>query len=122
MCSRPRYTDLTNMGGIRPCGLMRIIFGRVIKSWYISLNIKFGVNRTFHVLKTHVTTMGGTGPCGPMTIILDSVIKSWYISLNIKFGANRTVCVLNSSIPIGFILEVPDPIDRYSPFSIPTSV
>ena len=26
------------------------------------------------------------------------------------------------SIPIGFIWEVPDPVDRYSPFSVPTSV
>ena len=30
--------------------------------------------------------------------------------------------VQEPSIPIGFIWEVPDPVDRYSPFSIPTSV
>ena len=50
----PQYTDLTSMVGTGPCELMRIIFGSVIKSWYISVNIKFGVNRTFHVLKTPV--------------------------------------------------------------------
>ena len=31
-------------------------------------------------------------------------------------------CTQETSIPIGFIWEVPDPVDRYSPFSIPTSV
>ena len=54
MCSRPQFTDLTYMGGIGPCGPITIIFGIVIQSQYISLNIKFGVNRTFHVLKTPV--------------------------------------------------------------------
>ena len=49
-----KYTDLTYMGGTRPCGPMTIIFGSVIYSQYTSLNIKFGVNRTFHVLKTPV--------------------------------------------------------------------
>ena len=67
------------MGGIAPCGPMTIIFGGIIKSEYTSLNIKFGVNRTYYVLKTSVTDltyMGGTRPCGPMTIIFGSVIKS----------------------------------------------
>ena len=54
MCSRPKFTDLTYMGGTGPCGPMTIIFGSVIQSKYTSLNIKFGVNRTFHVLKTPV--------------------------------------------------------------------
>ena len=31
------------MGGTGPCGPMRLIFSSVIKSWYISLNVKFGV-------------------------------------------------------------------------------
>ena len=50
MCSRPQYTDLTYMGGTGSCEPMRIIFGSVIKSSYRSLNIKFGMNRTFHVI------------------------------------------------------------------------
>ena len=33
---------------------MTQIFGSAIKSYYTILNIKFGVNRTFHVLKTPV--------------------------------------------------------------------
>ena len=54
MYSRPQFTDLTCMGGTGLCGPMTIIFGGIIKSQYTSLNIKFGVNRTFHVLKTTV--------------------------------------------------------------------
>ena len=77
MYSRPQFTDYTYMGGTGPCLQMTIIFGSVIWSYYTSLNIKFGVNRTFHVLKTPVTDliyMGGTGPCAPMTIIFGSGI------------------------------------------------
>ena len=48
------YPTPLYMGGTGSCGPMSIIFDGVIKSWYISLNIKFGVNRTFHVLKTLV--------------------------------------------------------------------
>ena len=48
------HVDLTYMGGTGPCGQMTIIFGRVIYSSYKSLNVKFGVNRMFHVLKTPV--------------------------------------------------------------------
>ena len=54
MCSRTQFTDLTYMGGTGPCGPMAIIFRSIIQSQYTSLNIKFGVNRTFHVLKTPV--------------------------------------------------------------------
>ena len=54
MWSRPQFTDLIYMEGAEPCGPMRIIFGGVIKSWYTSLDIKFGVNRKFHVLKAQV--------------------------------------------------------------------
>ena len=46
MCSRPQFTNLAYMGGTVACGPMTIIFG--------SINIKFGVKRTFHVLKTPV--------------------------------------------------------------------
>ena len=58
------------MGRTGPCDL--IIFFYHVNSQYIILNIKFGVNRMFHVVKTQytdLTYMGGTGPCGPMTII-----------------------------------------------------
>ena len=54
MCQRPHFTALTTRGGTEPCRPMKIIFGGVIKSWYISLNIKFSANRTFHVLKTPI--------------------------------------------------------------------
>ena len=47
MCSKPQFTNWTFMGGTGPCGPMTIIVGSVIKSQYASLNIKFGVNRTF---------------------------------------------------------------------------
>ena len=52
MYSRQQFTDLTYMGGTRPCAPMTIIFNSVIQSKYTSLNIKFFVNRAFHVLKT----------------------------------------------------------------------
>ena len=93
MCSKPQFTDLTYMRRTRLCGPMTIIFGSVIKSQYTSLNIQFGVNRLFHVVKpqyTDLTYMGGTTPCRSMTTIFGSVIQSQYISLNIKFGVNRT--------------------------------
>ena len=54
MCSRPQFTDLTYMGGTGLCLPMTINFGTVIQSQYTSLNIKFGVNRTFHVPKSLV--------------------------------------------------------------------
>ena len=54
MCSISQFTDLTYMGDTGPCGPMTIIFGTVIQSQYTSLNIKFGVNRTFHVLNIPV--------------------------------------------------------------------
>ena len=58
MCPRPQYTDLTYMGGTRPCGPMSIIFGSVIQTWYTSLHAKFGANRTFYVPKTPVQQFG----------------------------------------------------------------
>ena len=54
MSSRHQHANLTTMGGTGPCLPMKIILGSVIERWYTSLNIKFGVNRTFHVLKTPV--------------------------------------------------------------------
>ena len=101
MCSRPQFTDLTYMGGTGPCGPLTIIFGGAIQSQHTSLYIKFGVNRTFHVLKTPVTDltyMGGTGPYILMTIIFNSVNQSQYTSLYIKFGVNRTFHVLKAPV------------------------
>ena len=37
-------------------------------------NIKFGVNRTFHVRYTDLTYMGGTEPCEPMRIVFGSAL------------------------------------------------
>ena len=54
MCSRPQFTDLTYMGGTGLSGAMTLMFGSAIKSYYTILNIKFGVNRTFRVLKAPV--------------------------------------------------------------------
>ena len=54
MSLRPQYTDLTYMEDTGPCGPISLIMGVVIKSWYTNLNIEFGVNQTFHVLKTPV--------------------------------------------------------------------
>ena len=57
---------------------MTVIVGSVIYNYHTSLNFNFGVNRTFHVLKTPVTDlsyMGGTGPCTLMTIIFGGIIK-----------------------------------------------
>ena len=101
MYSRPQFIDLTYMGGTGPCGLMTIIFGSVLKSQYTSLNIQFGVNRTFHVLKTLVYRFdiyGRYRSCGLMRLIIGSVIKSWYTSLNMKFGVNRTFHVLKTLV------------------------
>ena len=101
MCARPQFTDLNYTGATGPCGPMTIIFGSVIWSQYIILNIKFGVNRTFHVRKTPVYRFdlcGSQRPCGPMTIIFGIVLQSQQTSLNIKFGVNRTFHVLKTSV------------------------
>ena len=89
MCSRPQFTDLTHMGGIRPCEPMTIIFGSVIQSQCTSLNIKFGVNRMFHVLKpqfTDLTYMGGTRFCGPIQPLFNQLMG------NRSLCANFQVC------------------------------
>ena len=101
MYSRAHCIDLTYMGGTGPCGPMTIIFGSGIQSQHTSLNIKFVVNRAFHVLQTPVsdlTYMGSTGACGPMAIIFGSVIQRQYTSLNIKFGVIRTFHVLKTPV------------------------
>ena len=54
MCPRLQYTDLTYMGGNGSYAPMRIIFGSIVESWYINLNIKFDANWTLRVVKTPV--------------------------------------------------------------------
>ena len=54
MCSTSLYTGLVYMGGMGSCEAMKIIFGSVIKKLYTTLNINFGPNQTFRVLKTPV--------------------------------------------------------------------
>ena len=101
MCSKPQFTDLTDMGATRSCGPMTTICSSVIQSQHTSLSVNFGVNRTFHVLKTPVTDltyMGGTGSCRPITIIFGSVIQSQHTSLNINFGVNRTFHVVKTIV------------------------
>ena len=92
MWSRPQYTDLTYMGGTGPCGPVTIIFGSVIQSQYTSLNIKFGVNRTFHVLKAPKTYMGGTRSCGPIQIIFNNNQRMGNRSLCANFQVCSSLC------------------------------
>ena len=101
MCSTPHYTDLTYMEGTGFGGPMKTIFCIVIQSWYTSVNIKFAVNRMFHVLKSPVYRFdlyGGTGSGRRMRIMFGKVIQSWYTSLNIKFGVNPMLHVLKSAV------------------------
>ena len=42
------------MGGTEPCDSFKIIFGNHVYSQHTIVNIKFGVNRMFHVVKTPV--------------------------------------------------------------------
>ena len=48
------FLYLIYMGGTGPCNSIKIIFGYHVNSKHIILNIKFGVNRMFHVVKTPV--------------------------------------------------------------------
>ena len=101
MCSRPQFTDLTYMGGTGPCTPMTIIFGSVIQSQYASLNIKLGVNRTFHVLKTTVYRFDIYGKYRTLWTLDDNfccIIQSKHASLNIKFGVKRTFHVLKTPV------------------------
>ena len=163
MCSRPQFTDLTYIGGTGPCVPMTIIFSSVIQSQFTSLNIKSGVNQTFHVANTPVYRFdlyGRYRTLWPIKIIFGYHIKSQYTILNTKFGVNqksdvtktpvyrfdlygnyRTLqtdedkCLL-SNLELVYKhkyeiqyesdvfcaqdpREVPDSVDRYSPFSIP---
>ena len=54
MCSRRQVKDLSEELGARRSGTKKKILGSVTQSQHTSPNIKFGVNRKFHVLKTTV--------------------------------------------------------------------
>ena len=60
------------MEGTGSCAAMKIIIGRVIKTWYTNLNIKLGAIRRYMCLKPlyiDLNDMGGTGSCAAMKII-----------------------------------------------------
>ena len=101
MYSRQQCTDLTYMGGTRPCRPIRIIFGNTIQRQYTSLYIKFGVNRTFHVLKTPVCRIDVYGRYRTLWFDDDN-FSQCYLELvykpNIKFGVNRTFHVLKTTV------------------------
>ena len=89
------------MGSTGSCGPISIIFISVIYSQYKSLNIKFGENRTFHVLNTAVYRFDFYERhriLQTITIIFGSAIQSQYTSPNIKFGVNRTFHVFKTPI------------------------
>ena len=101
MYSKPQFTELTYIGGTGPCGPMTVIFGSAIQSQHTSLNIKFGVNRTFDLLKTPVYRFDSYRRYQILWTDDDnfcSVIQSQYTSLNINFGVNRTFPVLKTPV------------------------
>ena len=57
-------------------------------------------------------------------LVFNSVIRSWnmYKPKHQIWYESAFPCAQDPGIPVWFIWEVPDPVDRYSPFSIPTSV
>ena len=105
------------MGGTGSCAAIRIIFGGVIRSWYTSLNIKFGANRMFYVLKNPVHPFDLYGRyrilltdednfwCCYKELINKPKYQIWYES--------DFPCAQDPGIPVWFIWEVPDPVDRY---------
>ena len=55
---KTQYPGLTYTVGTGSCRPMKKIFDSVIWSWYTSLNIKLGANRTFHVSNIPVYRFG----------------------------------------------------------------
>ena len=96
MCTRAQYTDLTYMGATVSCRPMKIIFGSVIKSWYILW-----------------TDEDNFWQCN-----LELVYKPKYqIWCESDFP-----CAQDPGVSVWFIWEVPDAVNQYGPFSILTSV
>ena len=97
----PQFTDLTYMAGTGSCRLMTIIFGSVIQSQYSSLNIKFGVNRTFHVLKTSVYRFDLYGRYRTLWTGDDNFWQCYLelaYNLNTKFRLVRTLHILKTTV------------------------
>ena len=99
-------------------------FGRVMQSWYTSLNIKFGVNRTFYVPKTPVYRFDLYVRYRSLWTD-DDKFQEFYFELVYKpkcqiFCESDFPCAHDPGIPVWFIWEVPDLLQRYSPFSIQT--
>ena len=116
MYSRQQFADLTYMGDTRPCGPMTIIFGSIIKSQNTTLNIKFGVNRMFHVLKTSVYRFDLYRRC--QTLWTDDDYFWWYY-LKIVHKPKYQIwyesdvpCAQDPSLPIWLMWKVPDPVER----------
>ena len=104
MCSRPQFTDLTYMGGTGLCLLMTIIFGSVIQSKHTSLNIKFSVKRTFHVLKTPLYRFD---LYGKYRILWTDDDNFWQCCLELVYKPNYQIwckssipCAQDPSLPI----------------------
>ena len=97
-------TDLTYMGGTRPCRPMTISFGSVIKSYYTSRNIKFGVSRTLHIFKTTAYRFVLYG--GYQTLWTD-YDNFWYSYLELVYKPKYQIwcesdfsCAQDTSLPI----------------------
>ena len=73
-----------------------LVFGSVIQSQYV----KFGVNRTFHVLKTQVFRFDLYERYRSLWTDDDNFwqCQSQYTSLNIIFGVNRTFHVVKTTV------------------------
>ena len=80
----------------------------------------------FHVLKTPVYRFD---LYGRYRILQTDEDNLWQCYLELVYKPKYQIwcesdfpCVQHHGIPVWFIWEAPDPVNRYSPFSIPTSV
>ena len=83
---------------------MTIIFGSVIESQYTNVNIKFGVNRTIHVLKTAVYRFDLYGRYQTLWTGDDnfwwSYLELVYKPKNQIWSESDVLCAQDPSIPI----------------------
>ena len=92
---------------------------------YIILNIKFGVNRMFHVVKTSVYRFDLYGWYRTLWTDEDNF---WYCYLELLCNPKNLIwcdsdfpCAQVPSVAVWFIWEAPDLVNRYSP-SIPAGL
>ena len=109
------------MGGTGPCGPMKIIFSSLIQVWCTSLNVKFGTNRTFYQPKTPVYHFDLYGRYRTLWADEDNF---WQYYLELLYTPKYQiwcesdfVWAQDPGIPVWFIWEVTDPVDRYSHIS-----